>query len=65
MKFTDLPSDFGYKCRLVALAAMGNRRKVWGIGLDEHAIEWNNCRDIADVLSLWIGNIACEGNYEA
>ena len=38
-KFSDLAGDFDYEHGLVALATMGNRCEVRGVGLDQHSIE--------------------------
>jgi len=50
VQFGDLAGDFSDKRGFVALSAMGEGRKVGGVGFDQHAVEGNHLRGVADGL---------------
>src|SRR5262249_12022847 len=55
---------FYYKRRLVTLATIRHRRKKRTIGFNEHAIERDLLRGVANLLSFGEGHIACKRNHE-
>ena len=61
----DLAGHFNYEGGFIALTAMGRRRKIRTVGLDEHAIQRDDAGRVANVLSLGEGDIAGEGNHES
>src|SRR5208282_2442594 len=63
-QFADLTGYLPDKRRLVALAAMRNRGQVGRVGFDQHAVERNHLRRVADRLRLGKGDIAGKRNHE-
>src|SRR5437660_3704508 len=61
----ELPRHFSHKSRLVALAAVRYRRQERRIRLNEHALQRNFFRCLADILRLGKSHIAGKRDHEA
>ena len=64
-ELADLAGDFGNKRGFVTLAAMRDGREVGRVGLDQHAVEGDDLRGVANGLRLGKRDVAGEGNHEA
>src|SRR5580700_10707094 len=59
-KYAELERSFYHERRLVALAAMRHRRQIWRVRLNQHALQRNLERGLANLLGLREGQVTGE-----